>query len=100
MRTFENLMKDLDKEEGTRVVFDLDKYKEVLKNPPKPLRILNFQVLMYLCLIVPIDEKTPPLRKIARDLKLNFKVVKGAIKDLRDFGVLGEVNKNKSKGDD
>ena len=100
MRTFESLIKDLDKEEGTRIVFDLDKYKEVLKNPPKPMKVLNFRVIMHLCLTIPINGRIPPLRKIARDLKLDFKVVRRAIKDLKDFGVLEEVNENKSKGDD
>lgn len=88
MRTFENLVKDLDKKEGTRIVFDLDKYKEVLKNPPKPIKILNFQVLMYLFLSVPIDEKIPPPGKISRDLKIEMKTVKETIANLKDYGVL------------
>lgn len=88
MRTFENLMKDVNKREGTRIVFDLDRYKEVLKNPPKPIKILNFQVLMYLCLTIPINERIPPPEKISRDLKIEMETVKEAIADLKNYGVL------------
>jgi len=90
MRSFENLMKDLDEEEeeeGTRIVCDIEKFKKALENPP--LKILNFQVWMYICLnSFNKNKKIPPLGKIARDLKMGIETVKEAITVLKDFGVL------------
>jgi len=87
MRTFDSLIEDLDKEEGTKIVYNIDKFKEVLKNPP-PFKMLNFRLIMYLCLTVPLNGEIPPPGKIANDLKMGIEEVKEAITDLKDWGVL------------
>jgi len=87
MRTFDSLIKDLDKEEGTRIVYNIDKFKETLENPPKP-KLLNFRVLMYLSLNIPLNGEIPSIGKIANDLKIEIKEVREAIKDLKYYGVL------------
>lgn len=80
-------MKDLDKEEGMKIVFDNDKFKKSLEDP-LPFKMLKFQVIMYLCQNIPLNGRIPPLGKIANDLKVRIEEVREAIKDLKDCGLL------------
>ena len=81
-------MKDLDKENCPRVVFNIDKFKRLLKDPPKPMRLLNFQIVMYISLNVPRYERIPSPGQIVRELNMDIKTVSEAITDLKDYGVL------------
>ncbi|MBA7491707.1 hypothetical protein ES702_02255 [subsurface metagenome] len=87
MRTFDSLIKDLNEEKGTKIVFNIDKFKEVLENPPL-FKMLNFRLIMYLCLTIPLNGEIPPPGKIADDLKMRIEEVKEAIIDLKDWGFL------------
>lgn len=87
MRTFENLIKDLGEEKGTRIVFNIDKIKKVLENPLL-LKSFNLQVLTYLCSNFPINEEIYPLEQIARDFKMEIETVKEEIANLKDYGFL------------
>jgi len=89
MRIFEDLIKDLDKRKGMRIVFDIDKFKRILSNPPTPVRLLNFPVILYLSFNVPFNNgNIPPPEQIARDLKMNIETVKEEIANLKNFGFL------------
>lgn len=86
MKTFESLIEDLEKEEGTRIVFDKKKFEKALGNPLPG--ILNFHVMMYLCFNSPVNGVIPSIGKIARDLKMDIKMVKYEIEKLKYYGVL------------
>jgi len=85
MRTFDSLIEGLNKEEGTRITFNIDKFKKALENPPQ--KLFNFQVWAYIC-FSSFNEVIPSLGRIARDLKLGIETVKEAITVLKDYGVL------------
>ncbi|MBA7500792.1 hypothetical protein ES704_03553 [subsurface metagenome] len=85
MKSFDSLIEDLEEERGLKIVFDRDKFKKALEK--RPQKTLNFQVWFYLCLYS-FNDIIPPIGKIARDLKLEVKTVKEAIKDFKHYGVL------------
>lgn len=99
MKTFNSLMKDLNEEGGEtlkmRVATDTSRFEEALKN--FPLKVLNVLVLSYICFNTLSEEGKLPLKQIARDLKLKIEIVKKAIMDLKEYGVLVEINNKKRK---
>ena len=88
MRSFESLMKDINEEKGPRMVFDIDRFKRFLENPPRPAMLLNLPVLLYITFNTPLYERIPPLEQIAGDLKMDIETVKETIAELKDCGVL------------
>lgn len=85
MRAFDSLIKDLE-EEGTRIVFNIEKFKKALERPQRP-KLLNLQVWFYICMNS-YNNRIPPLGKIAKDLGLGMKEVKEVIEELKYYGVL------------
>lgn len=104
MRTFESLIKDLNEKAGEdseiRLTFDfnMDKFKKVFKKS-QALRLLNFQVFMYLCFKSTFNKEIPSFKQISKELGMEIKEVKEAIMNLKDYGVLEDI-RNKNKGDD
>lgn len=87
MRTFENLIKDLDEEkEGTRIVCNIDKFEKALGDPLPG--ILDFRVFFYICFNTPVNGVIPPLERIAGDLKMEIETVKKEIEKLKYYGAL------------
>jgi len=81
-------MKDLDEEKRPRLVFDINRFERYLENPPIPIRLLNFPVLMHIIFNAPLYERIPSPEQIAGELKLDIKTVNEAIADLKVCGVL------------
>ena len=74
MRSFKSLVKDL-----------IDRFKGVLRTPPPAL---DFQAIAYLCLDIPLNEKMPLLKQIAKDFKLESGVVNKGIANLEKMNIL------------
>lgn len=63
--------------------------KLIVCNVSKLEKSINWQVLVYLSLMLPLnDGRMPTNRQIAKDNKLELRIVKEAVADLEEKGIL------------
>lgn len=70
------------------MVHNIEKFKKALANPLP--RILNYRIFFYICFNTPVNGVIPLPEQIAKELKIEIKIVREEIEKLKYYGILSE----------